>query len=148
MPYPYSLDDEIKQYKPTPLQTDRSVWKFIIFNILTLGIYSIFFYMPLSYDLDKAAPRDDRSKTMSYAFAFVLSLFTFNLVLTIWYYQFAVRLEEALEELDIECDFGVRDFWIWQIAGSFFVIGPFVYTYKLCKAMNLICADYNKRNGI
>ena len=148
MPYPYSLDDEIKQYKPTPLQTDRSVWKFIIFNILTLGIYSIFFYMPLSYDLDKAAPRDDRSKTMSYAFAFVLSLFTFNLVLTIWYYQIAVRLEEALDELDKECDFGVRDFWLWQIAGSFFVIGPFVYTFKLCKAMNLICADYNKKNGI
>lgn len=148
MPYPYSLDDEIKQYKPTPLQTDRQAWKLILFSILTLGIYSILFFMPFSYDIDKAAPRPDRSRTMSYAFAYILSLFTFSIVLLVWQYQIASRLEEALAEREIEYGFSTSDFWLWQVVGSFFVIGPFVYFHKLCKAMNLLCADYNKRNGI
>ncbi len=148
MPYPYSLDDEIKQYKPIPLKTDRQAWKVILFSLLTFGIYSILFYMPFSYDIDKAAPKADRSKTMSYAFAFILSLFTFNLVITIWQYQIAARLEEALDEREIEYGFSKSDFWLWYFFGSFFVVGPFVYLHKLCKAMNLLCEDYNKRNGI
>ena len=57
-------------------------------------------------------------------------------------------LEEALKEREIEYGFTTSDFWIWQFVGSFFLIGHFVYVYKLCKAMNLLCADYNKRNGI
>ena len=148
MPYPYSLDDEIKQYKPTPLKADRAAWKYIVYNILTLGIYSLFFFIPFSYDIDKAAPKADRTRTMSFAFAWILSLFTFKLVVIIWHYLIAARLEEALSEREIEYGFGKSDFWLWYFVGSFFFVGPIVYMHKLCKAMNLLCADYNKRNGI
>ena len=35
-------------------------------------------------------------------------------------------------------------FWLWGILGSLlFGIGPLVYTYKLCKATNLMNRDYN-----
>ena len=78
MPYPYTYTDE-KEYKAPQLKTNRSMWKLMILNILTLGIYSIFFFIPFSFDLDKAAPKSDRSKTMNYLFAFIVAYFTFPL---------------------------------------------------------------------
>ena len=86
MPYPYSLDDEIKEYKPTVLKTDRSMWKLMILDILTLHLYSIFFFIPFSFDIDKVDPKRDGSRTLNYLFAYVLSLFTFAIVLHIWHY--------------------------------------------------------------
>ncbi len=144
MSYKYSYDSEEVQYKPAKLKTDRKMWKLVLFGILTLGIYSIVFFMPLSFDVDKVSPKGDRSKTMSYLAAFVLSMFTANIVMDVWQYQITERISEALEARDVDYDFGTGDFWGWFIFGSLVFIGPFVYFHKLCKAMNLLCEDYNK----
>ena len=138
-------DYEEREYTPPKLQTSRSMWKFMILNILTLGIYSIFFFLPFSYDIDKAAPKKDRSKTMSFLFAYILSIFTFSIVITIWHYHIAARIEDALAEHNIDCAFTKKDFWLWGVLGSLVIVGSFVYCHKLCTAMNLLCDDYNER---
>ena len=143
MAYKYAYDCEEKEYTPPKLITNRSMWKLMIFNYLTLGIYGIIFFIPFSFDIDKIAPTSDRSKTMNYLFAYVLSLLTFSIVLDIWYYQIAKRISEALEQRNIDYEFGTEDFWGWFFFGSFILIGPFVYFHKLCKAMNLLCEHYN-----
>lgn len=148
MPYPYSYDNEEKNYIPPKLKTNRSMLKLVILSILTLGLYSVVFFIPFSYDLDKVSPRSDRSKTMHYAFAFILSLFTFNIVIWVWHYHIAERVEEALEKRSIPYQFSTGTFWGWYFLGSFIFIGPFVYMHKLCKAMNLLCADYNENPTI
>jgi hypothetical protein len=117
----------------------------MILNVLTLGVYSIIFFIPLSFDLDKVSPRRDGEKTMNYLLAYILALFTFSIVIDIWHYQIAKRVDEALSERDIDYNFGTGDFWKWFILGSLIYIGPFVYFHKLCKAMNLICEDYNQK---
>ncbi len=142
--YVYSYDKEKEAERPK-LPTNRNMWKFVILTILTLGIYSIIFFIPFSFDLDKVAPKRDRSKTLNYVFAYVLSLFTFALVLDIWHYQVAGRVEDGLARRKIEYNFSRIDFWVWMIVGSLFLVGPFVYYHKLCRAMNLLCADYNER---
>ena len=144
MAYKYSYDYEEKTYTPPKLQTNRSVWKLMLLSIFTLGIYSILFFIPFSFDIDKIAPKPDRSKTMNYLFAYILSLFTFSIVIDFWHYQMAARVSEALERRDIRYEFGTKDFWLWFILGSLVLVGPFVYFYKLCKAMNLLCAHYNE----
>ena len=144
MAYKYSYDDE-RTPAPPPLSTDRSVWKLILFSILTLGLYSIMFFIPFSFDLNKIAPRREQSGSLNYLFAYLLSIFTFAIVLDIWHYQTAVHIEEALSRRQIPYDFGTNDFWGWYIFGSLIVIGPFIYLYKLCRAMNLLCSDYNAR---
>ena len=149
MPYTHSCDYEAqeieKKYKPVKLKTNRNMWKLVILNILTLGIYSIVFFIPFSFDLDKVAPKADHSKTMNYVFAYILSLFTFSIVIDIWHYQTAVRVEEALERYDIDYKFSRWEFWLWFILGSFVLVGPFVYFHKLCRSMNLLCANYNEQ---
>ena len=148
MPYPYSYDNEERSYTPPKLKTNRSMWKFMLLSILTLGIYSIIFFIPFSGDLDKVDPKRDGTKTMSIIFAYILSLFTFSIVLSIWHYQIADRINEALERRNIPYEFGTGTFWAWYFFGSFILIGPFVYMHKLCKAMNLLCAHYNENPTI
>ena len=82
---------------------------------------------------------------MNYLFAFILSMFTFSIVMLVWHYQIAQRVEEALEARNIDYEFEVsRDFWGWYFFGSYILVGPFIYFHKLCKAMNLLCEDYNE----
>ena len=117
----------------------------MILNILTLGIYSIFFFVPLSFDLDKVDPKREREKTMNFLLAYVLSIFTFSIVITIWHYHIASRIEEALSRRNIDYDFSTSDFWKWYLFGSLIIVGPFVYLNKLCNAMNLLCQSYNEK---
>ena len=145
MAYKYSYDYEEKKYEPPKLQTNRSVWKLMIVNILTLVIYSIFFFVPLSFDLDKVDPKREREKTMNFLLAYVLSIFTFSIVITIWHYHIASRIEEALSRRNIDYDFSTSDFWKWYLFGSLIIVGPFVYFNKLCNAMNLLCQSYNEK---
>lgn len=140
--YPYNVEEE-KAYTPHRLPTNRSMWKLMILSVLTLGLYGIFFFIPVSFDIDKAAPRPDRTRMMNYLFAYLLSLFTFSIFTTVWQYQLAVRVEEGIEARRIDYDFSTQDFWRWFFLGSFILIGPFVYFHKLCKALNLLCEDYN-----
>ena len=148
MAYKYAYDEEEIKVRPIKLKTDRSMPKLMILSVLTLGLYGIIFFLPFSYDLDKVAPKRDRSKTMNFMLAYILAWFTFSIVIDIWHYQIAARVEEALEKRNISYEFGTGDFWRWFILGSFILIGPFVYFYKLCKAMNLLCADYNEKPTI
>ena len=145
MSYKYPYDNEEKEYKAPKLKTNRSMWKLMLLNILTLGVYSIFFFIPFSFDIDKIAPKTDRSKTMNYLFAHLFALFTFSIVIDVWHYQMAQRVEEGLSKRKIDYEFGTGDFWGWFLFGSLILIGPFVYFHKLCKAMNLICEDYNQK---
>ncbi len=152
MPYPYSYDYEAqekeKKFKQIKLKTDRSAWKLIIFNILTLGIYPIVFFIPFAFDLDKIAPKSDRSKTMNYLFAYILAIFTFSIVLDVWHYQISSRVEEALAKRNISYEFSTSTFWGWFFFGSLILVGPYIYFYKLCKAMNLLCESYNENPNI
>jgi hypothetical protein len=118
---------------------------------LTLGFYEIFFFMPLTFELDKIAPKPDRAKTMNFVFALILSLFTFNIVLTVWIYMLTERVEEALAQRGVEYDFSTNDFWNCYFFGGLFIFGNFIaffYYHKLCRAMNLLCADYNEKGAV
>ena len=115
MAYRYAYDDEEKEYKQPKLQTNRSMWKLMFLSIVTLGIYSIFFFIPFSFDIDKVSPKDDHSKTMNFVFAYILSLFTFSIVLDFWHYEIAGRIEEALSNRNINYNFQTKDFWCWFV---------------------------------
>ena len=144
MAYRYPYDEEQVKYKPQHLRTDRKMWKIMIPHIFTLGISSIFFFIPFSYELEKISPAREKHKLINYAIAYLASLVTFSIFMTAWFYELTDRIEDALTERGIAYDWGVSDFWGWYFFGSFILVGPFIYFHKLCKAMNLLCEDYNK----
>ena len=124
------------------------MWKLMILSILTFGLYTIMFFIPLSFDLDIVDPKRERGKTMNFLLAYILSIFTFQSVIIVWHYHIAERIEEALSRRNIEYDFGTDDFWKWYFLGSLILVGPFIYFHRLCKAMNLLCENYNQRPEI
>ncbi len=140
----YRYDDEDRYIPPRKLTENRSFWKYLLLGIFTLGIYNIIFFISFSFDLDKVATRHDGRKTMNYMFAWLLSLFTLSVVMAIWHYGVASRIEEEFNRREIESDFSTTDFWLWYLVGSLFLVGPLVYHYKLFKAMNLLCHAYNE----
>lgn len=146
--FDYEAQRKEKEYKPTKLKTDRKMWKLWLFNLLTLGVYSVFFFIPFSFDIDKISPRRDGERTMNYVLAYILSMFTFSIVLHIWHYQMASRITEALKQRNIDCEFNTSTFWRWAILGSLILVGPLVYFHKLCKAMNLLCEHYNENTAV
>ncbi|MBQ2378673.1 MAG: DUF4234 domain-containing protein [Clostridia bacterium] len=143
MAYQFPYDYEEKETRRAKLPTNRSMWKLMLLSFLTCGIYGVIFFIPFSFDLEKISPYSI-SRQMNYIWAHLLSLFTFALVIDIWHYQTAKRVEEALEYRGIDYRFGTRTFWGWFVLGSLILIGPFVYFHKLCKAMNLLCKHYNE----
>ena len=150
MAYRYDCDYEAqrkeKEYRQFKLKTNRKMWKLMLFNVLTLGLYSIFFFIPFSFDIDKAAPRRNGEKTMNYLWAHILAFFTFSIVVDIWHYHIARRLGEALSAREISYQFGTKDFWLFFLLGSLVMVGPFIYFHKLCTAMNLLCENYNENH--
>ena len=105
MAYRYDPDYEAaamaKVHKEPVLKTNRSALKLYVLNFLTLGIYPIFFFIPFSFDLDKIAPRRYGGKTFNYLFAWLLSIFTFQIVIAAWFYLITQRVEDALAEKKI-----------------------------------------------
>ena len=144
MAYKYPYNDENKKYQHPKLQTNRNMWKLMILSVLTLGIYSIYFFSPFDYELEKIAPTREKNKLMPYGVAYLVAYFTFAIVMVFWQHELAKRIEDALTARGITTDFSTNDFWGWYFFGSLTVVGPYIYFHKLCKAMNLLCEDYNK----
>lgn len=128
------------------LKTNRGLLKFILLSIITFGIYSIVVMSSISTDINLIAGRADGKKTMHYCLVFFLfSWLTFGIVPLVWYHKLSARIGNELKRRGIDYSFGAGSFWGWYILGAFIVVGPFIYTHKLLKSMNILCADFNVR---
>ncbi len=64
--------------------------------------------------------------------------------LLIWGSRISARIGTELRRRQLPYRFGAGTFWGWEIFGTLLVcIGPLVYLHKLCRAMNILSADYN-----
>lgn len=128
------------------LSTNRSLLKFVLLSIITLGIYGIVVMSKVSTDINLIASKHDGKKTMHYCLVlFIFSWLTFGIVPLVWGHRISARIGQELTRRGIDYDFGASTFWLWNILGSLIIVGPFVYTHKLLKSMNLLSEDYNKK---
>ena len=126
------------------LKTNRGLVKFILLNILTLGIYGIVAYSGVGTDINTIAGRYDGKKTMHYCLVyFICSWLTFGIVPIVWFHNISNRIGNELNRRRIDYSFNAGTFWIWNVLGCLILIGPFVYVHKMFKAMNLLSEDYN-----
>ena len=129
------------------LNTSRGLLKYILLNIITLGIYSLVFFSGISEDINVIA-RMDGKKTMHYCLMFfIIGPLTLGIGYLVWYHNISSRMGNELIRRGIMYQFGAADFWLWYILGSFILIGPFVYIHKLAKASVLLAIDYNTKGN-
>lgn len=128
------------------LMTNRSLLKYILLGIITLGIYSIWVVARSGSDLNTIASRYDNRRTMNFwLVALLLGWLTFGIVTIIWWHTTSNRIGDELERRGKPRQVSASTFWLWYVVGSLIVIGPFVFMYKWLHSMNDISADYNVR---
>ncbi|MDR3553057.1 MAG: DUF4234 domain-containing protein [Clostridia bacterium] len=126
------------------LNKNRSLIKFILLGIITLGIYTIVFYSGISSDINIIASRYDGRKTMHYCLLlFLIGPITLGIAYLVWFHRISGRIGNELKRRNIAYSFGASDFWLWGLLGSLIVVGPFIYIHKLATASNKIAEHYN-----
>ncbi len=128
------------------LNTHRGLLKFLLLGLITFGIYPLVFYSGISEDINLIASRYDGRKTMHYCLLFfIVGPITLGIADLVWFHNLSSRMGNELARRGIAYSFGASDYWLWNILGSFILIGPFVYLHKLARASVLLAEDYNVR---
>lgn len=127
------------------LKTNRGWFKTILLSIITFGIYPLVLFSAMSTDINTIASRYDGRKTMHYCLLFfVVAPLTLGIGAFFWYHRISARIGNELIRRGLPYSFGAGSFWGWNVLGAFLLgIGPLVYLHKLCKSMNLLCANFN-----
>ena len=143
------MDNPPQYYVPVPMpairmKTDRDLLMFILLSIVTFGIYSIYFFSVISTDINLIASRWDGRKTMHFCLLiFLVEPLTLGIGGFVWFHNLSNRIGGELRRRGIDYSFDATNFWLWNVLGSLIIIGPFVYLYQLCKALNLLSSHYN-----
>ncbi len=126
------------------LKTNKSLLKYVLLSLITFGIYGIVVMSSVSNDINVVASRYDGKKTMHYCLLlFLVGPVTFGIAYFVWYHRISNRIGGELARRGLPYSFGASDYWLWNILGAFIIVGPFVYYYKMFKAVNMINANYN-----
>lgn len=126
------------------LRTRRGLGKMFWLGLITFSIYPTVVYSHISGEINMIASRYDGKRTMHYLGMSSLSAITLGIVPLVWNHRLANRIGTELTRRGIGYGFRAKHFWLWNILGSLILVGPFIYIYKLMKAMNLLCENYNR----
>ena len=135
---------ETTQKPVNQLRTNRSLLKLILLSLITFGIYGLVVMCHISSEINEVASRYDGKKTMHYALLFfVFSWLTLGIAPIVWQHRISNRIGDELKRRNQNYEFSAKTFWLWGVLGALIIVGPFVYSHKFLKSMNLINADYN-----
>lgn len=113
------------------VQNTYSFWKFIIFPLITFGIYPLVKFTSMSNDVARC---DGKTNCPYWAMAIFLSGITLGIYPLIWWHNICVRIGN----LNPSNGFSAGTFWGWCVLGALIIVGPLVFLWKLCNAMNSI----------
>lgn len=122
----------------------RGLLKMIFLGLITFGIYNMVIMSRIPEETNMVASRHDGQRTQQYFWASMLAGLTLGIYGFVWIHGLCNRIGGELKRRGIHYKFSAATFWLWNILGMLlFGIGPLVFTYKLCKATNLMNRDYN-----
>jgi hypothetical protein len=121
----------------------RSLLKYIVFSVCTLGIYSLYFIYKLVEDVNVIC-RGDGEETPGLMSLILFSICTLGIYSFVWYYRLGNRIQRAGRRYDLGLE-GGGTLLMWQIFGSLlFGLGPLISTYILIQNMNCLATGYLK----
>jgi Domain of unknown function (DUF4234) len=128
------------------INSNRGLLKYIIFTILTLGIYSFWFIYKLAQDINTICDGDGKNTGGLFKFIF-LSIITFGIYAWFWYYNLGNRLAVNAPRYNLFFSENGTTVLLWQVFGIIICgIGPFVAMHILIKNTNALASAYNAQN--
>ena len=115
----------------------KKIGLYIFLNIITLGIYGLFFWSKWTNDVNTLCEGDDKDSA-HYILVFFLDIFSFGIYSLVWNYQMAERLYQKAADYGVELKHGGMFVMLMRFI-------PFVSSiYKISYANKLI-AGYNAK---
>ena len=143
-PYQMPVSDARAERRPVAqFPTNRGLLKMIFLGLITFGIYNFVVMDKIVTELNVAASRYDGRRTMPLLSMSMLGSITFFIYPIVWIHGLCDRIGCELNRRGIDYKFGASTFWLWNVLGSLILVGPWVYTHKMMKAMNKINEDFN-----
>ena len=114
----------------------RKFVKYIFLNIITLGIYGLFFWYKRTEDLNRICDGDDNDSA-NYLLVLLLNIFSLSVYLWVWNYKMAERMYQIAPSYGKQFKHGGLFVLIWR----FFL--PIVSSYYKIKYINVLAECYN-----
>ena len=129
-----------------PLDANRSLLKYIFFNLFTCGIYNLIFIHDLARDVNVACEGDGK-ETAGLLKLIVFGFLTCGIYTWYWYYSLADRLQDNAPRYGMQFKEGGTAVLLWFIVGIIACgLGPFIAMNILITNANAICMAYNNAN--
>lgn len=135
------------------VKDDRTFGTYILFSILTCGIYSIFFFYGLVNDLNTACEpmerQDENWKSPNYILLVIFSLLTCGIYALYWLYKQGNRIQIIGKRYGIDISENGTTLLMWPLltallCGVGTIIGTFITYYYLITNANKLCKAYNQ----
>lgn len=118
----------------------RKFGLYVFLEIITLGIYGIFFWYKWTEDVNKLCDGDDKDSA-NYLLVVLLDFFSFSVYSFVWNYQMVERLCQLAPKYGIQFKHG------GMFAIIFRMFLPIVLSYTKVKYINQLAEAYNAANG-
>ena len=124
------------------MKTNRSLLVYILLSILTLGLYSLYFWSCFARDMNVVCVGDGR-RTRGILARIIFGALTFGIYEIVWLYTTGDRIRINAHRLNVSvaCTGSVL---AWTILGALIVIGPFVAMCQMMSGLNQLCEAYNR----
>lgn len=118
----------------------RNYWRYLILEIITLGIYGIVFWYKWTKDLNKICEGDDYDSA-NYLLVALLDCVSLSIYSFVWNCQMVERMYQKAPEFGLEFKHG----GMWAVIWRFFFFP--VCSYTKIKYINQLVDAYNAHNG-
>lgn len=130
------------------LKDDRGIVSFILLDLITCGIYGLYFVYKMAEELNIACDGDGEQTPGLLPFI-LLSIVTCGFYAYYWYYKVGNRLSANAARYGLSFQENGTTVLLWCVVGLVLCgIGPWIGMYILIKNSNQICAAYNRQNGL
>lgn len=128
------------------MKEHRGWLKYWFFTIITLGIYSLFWWRRLVIDVNKATSDEKGNHQIRFLWAVLFGLITFGIVLFIWQIKLMCRVYGKANRENLDVRGSIAFFLISQLLLAWTIIFPIIAFAKFCKTMNHLAVWYNQKH--
>ncbi|MCD8347688.1 MAG: DUF4234 domain-containing protein [Lachnospiraceae bacterium] len=133
------------------LDSERKFWKYIVFGIITCGIYDLIFWWKMIKDLNTAcAPyeNDDSQRSPNFIVLILLTIVTCGIYYFFWLYKQGNRIKRVGTAYGLSIDETGSTYLLWDLVGVLLcMLGPWVCMYYLVTNITKLCKVYNYQHG-
>ena len=117
----------------------RKIAKYVLLQIVTLGIYGLFFWSDWTEDLNKMCEDDDK-ESANYILVFLLDIFSLGIYSFVWNYAQAERMYRIAPQYGIELKHGGS--YVLLLRTLLFFL-PVFGSVERIKSFNALAVAYN-----